>query len=443
VEITLPVVRGLLREALGFDSFVAGFIRSISADPKVETACIDAEGNLRYGPGFVNEHVKTREDLFCLVFHELLHPFFRHYAYGGGRLVNLACDAVINAIVTVVFHRQSNGGSLFQKLYEAEGIEIILRPCLQVQNSRYARIHASLYGKYGMGSTYKMTTGEMIQSLKVLAEGVEITGIVLLGSHGAGGERQQETGGVSDLPAEVTEGLAREIKGVLAQGNLAGHNASLCEMLTEVLKSHLGLKRRMLRDFITRSAVAKFRDFGKRQARQSSPIPISPGKRDLVLLGAGIYPVYFHNRVTQLTTQRKGLAVYLDVSGSVNEHLPKIVGILRNMRNDMSSIFLFSNKVVEASFTDLVDKGKVETTCGTDFDCIAESIIGKEFEKAVILTDGWASLKEESADKLKRARVRVLTVLFGGKSDCEEFAPFGPVMQLDDVTEACGAGRAS
>jgi hypothetical protein len=440
VEITLPVVRALLREALGFDSFVAGFISSVTADPKVETACIDAEGRLRYGPGFVKDRVKTREDLFCLVFHELLHPFFRHYAYGGGKLVNLACDAVINAVISSAFYQQSDAGSLFQKLYEAEGIEVILRPCGQVQNSRYARIHASLYGNRGMGSAIKMTTGEMIRSLKVLAEGVEITGIVLLGSHGGEQQRQGET---VDLPAEVLDGLARELKEAVAQGNLAGRNASLCEMLTEVLKSHLSLKRRMLRDFITRSAVAKFRDFGKKQARQSSPIPISPGKRDLVLLGAGIYPVYFHNRVTQITTQRKGLAVYLDVSGSVNEHLPQIVGILRNMRNDIGSIFLFSNKVVEVPFANLVDKGQVETTYGTDFDCIAQSILEKGFEKAVILTDGYASLKEENADKLKRARVRVLTVLFGSKEDCEEFAPFGPVMQLDDVTEACGAGRAS
>jgi hypothetical protein len=90
-----------------------------------------------------------------------------------------------------------------------------------------------------------------------------------------------------------------------------------------------------------------------------------------------------------------------------------------------------------------VDKGKVESTYGTDFDCIAASILEKEFGKAVVLTDGYASLKEENAEKLKRAGVKVLTILFGGKTDCEEFAPFGPVMQLEDVTEACGAGRAS
>ncbi len=438
MEITLAVVRGLLREALSSDSFVAGFVKSVTADPAVNTACIDAEGNLRYGPTFARQHLKTREDLFCLVMHELLHPFFRHYAYGGGKLANLACDAVTNAVVSVVFYRQSDSGCLFRKLYADEGIEAILRPCLQIQNSRYAGIHASLYGSIRPEKATAMTTGEMIQALRILAEGVEIGGVVLLGSHGEGGRGASVSSG---LPAEVAEQLARGIKAALGRGNLAGYSSVLCGMLSEVLKTHLSLRRRLLRDFTTSAAVAKFRDFGRRQARQSSPIPVSPGKRDLVLLAAGIYPVYFHNRVTQLSMRRRGLAVYLDVSGSVNDHLPKIVGILRNMRNDIASVFLFSNKVVEVPFSTLVDKGQVETTYGTDFDCIALSILEKGFGKAVVLTDGYAGLKAENAEKLKRAGVRVLTILFGTRHGCPEFEPFGPVMELDDVVEACGAGR--
>ena len=50
MDISLPVVRGLLREALGFGSFTAGFIRSVTADGKVPTACINAQGDLRYNP---------------------------------------------------------------------------------------------------------------------------------------------------------------------------------------------------------------------------------------------------------------------------------------------------------------------------------------------------------------------------------------------------------
>jgi len=438
VEITLPVVRGLLREVLGFDSFVAGFIRKVDADEKVPTACINREGNLRYSPEFVKEYVTTREDLFCLVFHELLHPFFRHYAYGGGRLENIACDAVINAVISLAFSKHSGTGSLFQKLYESEGIEQILRPSrhVDVRNSRYMGIYSSLYTDnraYG-----KLTTGEVIQSLKVLAQGVNVSVILLLGTHGKEAQGKGRAAGGSSLPEEVLAGLAREIKEAMAGGRQAGYSESLAAMLTEVLRSHLTLKKRMLRDFSTRTKVDRFRDDGKRQARQSSPIPISPGKRDLVLLATGIYPVYFHNRTTRLISQRRGLAAYLDVSGSVNAVLPKIIGILRNLRNDISTVYLFSNQVVETPFTDLVDKGKVETTYGTDFDCIAESILEKGFEKAVVITDGYASMNDDNQAKLKKAGVRILTVLFGSKRDCGDFEPFGPVMPLDEVVEVCG-----
>jgi len=439
MEITLPIVRGLLREALGFDSFVAGFIRSAAADGKVPTACINAQGDLRYNPEFVKKHVRTREDLFCLVFHELLHPFFRHYAYGGGMLENIACDAVINAVISLVFRSQSNSGSLFQKLYESEGIEQILRPSphAAVRNSRYAGIYAGLYSG---GPRYRgMTTGEVIRSLKVLAEGVSASAIVLLGSHGVGVQGKGAPAGSSKLPDSVLEGLARDIKEAMAGSRQAGHCESLSSMLMDVLKTHLSLKKRMLRDYTTKSKVDKFRQDGRRQARQSSPIPISPGKRDLVLLAAGIYPVYFHNRTTRLTSQRRGLAVYLDVSGSVNQHLPRIVGILRNLRSDISTVYLFSNNVVEMPFADLVDKGKVETTYGTDFDCIAASILEKGFEKAVVMTDGYASMNQDNQDKLRKAGVRILTVLFGGKTDCDDFEPFGPVMPLEEAVEACGA----
>ncbi len=128
MQITLAMIRELLRGALGFDSFVASFIRSIRESKDVSSACINAEGDVLYNPKFVEQEVKTKEDCFCLVFHELLHPFFRHYMYGGGFLANLGGDAVINAAISEVFGAQSGNGSLFRKLYKSEGLEMILRP---------------------------------------------------------------------------------------------------------------------------------------------------------------------------------------------------------------------------------------------------------------------------------------------------------------------------
>ena len=135
-----------------------------------------------------------------------------------------------------------------------------------------------------------------------------------------------------------------------------------------------------------------------------------------------------------MTTKEHGLVVYLDVSGIVNEHLPKIIGVLSSLKAELTSIFLFSNKVVEVPFKTLL-AGRVQTTYGTDFDCIADSILERDFDKAVILTDGYASLDKEKQEEMKKRKVQTLTMLFGGKTDCEEFAPWGDVVQLEDITE--------
>ena len=73
MKLTLELVRQTLRETLGHDSFVAGFITSVEADSGCSTAGITKEGQLFYNPSFIDEFVKTKEDLFSLIFHELTH----------------------------------------------------------------------------------------------------------------------------------------------------------------------------------------------------------------------------------------------------------------------------------------------------------------------------------------------------------------------------------
>jgi hypothetical protein len=165
-----------------------------------------------------------------------------------------------------------------------------------------------------------------------------------------------------------------------------------------------------------------------------SPIPLHPSKRDFVLLAAGIPPFHYHNHTQRIATKEHGLAVYLDVSGSVNDHLPEIVGVLSSLKAELTSIFLFSNKAVEVPFKTLL-AGHVQTTYGTDFDCIADSILERAFDKAIVLTDGYACLNKEKQEELKARTTQVLTILFGGRKDCEEFASLGDVVQLEDVTE--------
>ena len=119
-------------------------------------------------------------------------------------------------------------GSLFRKLYRSEGIEMILRPGCKARHSRYEGVYKNLYPdfyRFRRSGHERITTGEMIQSLKVLAEGVNVEAILLLGSHGDE-SKDAEAAGTAGLPSEVLERLASEVRRAVTDGNAPGYSDS-------------------------------------------------------------------------------------------------------------------------------------------------------------------------------------------------------------------------
>ncbi len=429
MKITLETVRQILREALGFDSFTAGFISSVEAGPTHPTAGITKEGRLCYNPAFVQEYVTCGEDLFSLVFHELLHPLFGHFVYRGGLLENIAADAIINAAISTLYTKASRGGALFKKTHSPKGLDGIMRPYSQMTASRYERVYNRLYNSvFRYNET--MTTGELIQSLRILVDLEKAPSVLLLGTHG-GGRGTSET---APLPCDVLSGIAEDIQRSIRNlpGRQAGYSQDLLDMFLEALRTHLSIRRALLQNFATKRKVDRFKQRYQIRRIATSPVPIHPSKRDMVLIAAGIYPCHFHNQLQRSRIKRRGLAIYLDVSGSVDTYLPKILGVLKNLENEITSVLLFSNKVVEIPFSTLL-QGKIRTTYGTDFNCIAESILERGYDKAVIVTDGCASMKEELSERLKQRGLCTLTILFDRAESCKDFAAFGDVVFLDEI----------
>jgi len=432
MKLTLETVRDVLKDALGFDSYIAGFITEVREDPSSPTANITKDGLLRYNPQFAAQHITCKQDLFSLCMHEVLHPMFGHFVFRGGEIENIAADAIINAVISTVFSTKSHRGHLFEKFYPPSGLPGLLRPCSRMHTSSLSRLYDALYESRHIKKEDSITTGELIQSLKILVPSVP-PALVLFGSHGAEGQKGEGLGG---LPKETLTRMAEDIQHGATEcaSRSMGYSETLMDLLTEALKTHLSIRRVLLERFLTKRKVDRFKETLHARRLSTSPIPIHPSKRDLVLLAAGIYPFHFHNTVAHPRQQERGLAIYLDVSGSVNDFLPQILGVLKGLRKEIKSIFLFSNKVVETSFESVL-KGHVQTTYGTDFDCIAESVLERDFRKAVIVTDGFASMKPELSEKLKEHRLRTLTVLFGNSRDCDDFAAFGDVVQLEDICE--------
>jgi len=428
--ISLDIVRHTLRSALGYDSFVASFIRSTMPDESCATASIDGEGVMRYNPDFVQRYFTGEADLFSLIIHEIMHPMFGHFVHGPGELENLGADIVINASITMLFSEASDNGSLFKKLYPPIGGEALLRPGSKMRGSRFA----SLYWKFYDNNTREewLSTGEVIQTLQILLPRNEFGNTLLLGTHGAPAGNEKK---MKPVPVETLSRLAEDLKKSVrsVHGLRAGNDCAIYSLLMAVLKSHITIKRKMLEGFATKQKMDAFRTFSVRRSAVQSPIPLRPSKRDIVLLAAGIVPFHYHNQIQTPTVHQHGLPIYLDVSGSVNEYLPQIIGVLNDLRQEIRTIFLFSNKVIEVPFKSLL-QGAISTTLGTDFDCIAESVLDERFDKAVIFTDGYANIADHNVAALQARNVKMLTVLFGNKTECPELAPLGDVVNLKDIT---------
>lgn len=431
MKINLEIVRQVLKDAFGFDSFIAGFITKVAEDKDQNTAAINAKGIMLYNPEFVDKYITCKEDLFSLIFHELLHPMFCHFIFEGGILENIAADAIINATISTVYSEHSLSGNLFKKLYKKRGLQALLRPECFMIRSRYYKVYGKLYDQsHGYDS---MTTGELIQTLKILTQTEKLSTIVLIGNHGqAGTGSKPESGFSKDVLTKIAEDIKRSLRG--KGGRYAGFSLNLMELFLEALKTHLSIKKVLLQKFLTKRKLDRFKEYHNIRKATVTPIPLYPSKRDLVLLASGFYPGYFHNKINRPKSVQKGLAIYLDVTGSVNDYLPKMVGVLSNLEKDITTIFLFSNKVVETGFEELL-KGHIRTTYGTDFNCIARSIIEKRFAKAVIITDGYASMSEELSKQLKATKLVTLTILFGDADGCNDFAQFGDVVMLEDICQ--------
>jgi len=430
MKITLSTVRQVLREALGFESFTASFIRSIEEAEWCATAAINKEGTLVYNPQFVEKYVASREDLFSLLFHETLHIVFQSFIYDCGRIENLAADAIINSVISQLYSGESGGGNLFTKVYRKEGVEGLLRPRSRMNNSRFDRLYRALYTSWQRES---LTTGEMIQTLKILLHEQKIE-VLLLGGHFLRGKEDKATRKVEPVDRETAAKIAEDIKKDLAQGGRqAGHFPTISELLMEALESRLSIRRALLLSYTTERRIDRFKEEFREKHSIVSPIPLYPSKKDLVLLASGLLPVYFHNRLNRPREKNRGIAIYLDVSGSVNDSLPEILGILRRLQSEITSIYQFSDEVVETSMQELT-RGRIATTYGTSFDAVANSILDNGYEKAVVITDGYSSIEPELQKQMKGKGVRILTILFGGASEHNDFAQFGEVMHLKDAT---------
>lgn len=138
-----------------------------------------------------------------------------------------------------------------------------------------------------------------------------------------------------------------------------------------------------------------------------------PGRRELLFIKRGIYPVFFKKYLRYKNLESKRPRVYIDVSGSTGKFWSFIYGICYFLRDLIGEpIYIFSNRVYEITLEELKE-GKIKTTGGTDFDCVAKHILDNGFKKALIITDGYAKMRKNLQSQILKNRVEIYIILLG------------------------------
>ena len=351
---------------------------------------------------FVEEYLSF---LYLLLLHEFYHHALAHLWFNDEDfdedLLNIAMDVVINLKVDEI----KSGSYLWEKMYpikemkELETLKGFAHFILRPGNLRAVeRIDLKMLDK-------RMV--EALKNLRAFAEASDFMGvyyilvklfgehqpikITLLGSHPKPGEKLgQLPGGIG---VRITNHLDKKA------GGAAGFGIDLEEEFRKI-KDTPAYKK--ILELI--KPIMKFYE-----EKQKTIAPRNIPRRAALFLAAGFFPTFYEQPYSK-TFERRA-AIYLDVSGSISHKVPILYGIVKNLSLYATlKIFLFSNKVVPITIKE-IKEGRIKTTYGTDFDCIAKSIFQDRSKLNFIVTDGYATMEKGNMDRLKKLGVKTLGIL--------------------------------
>jgi len=432
MEITLMKVRQILSPAFGIDSFAVNMIRGVRANPNMPypTMCMSEDGHMEYDPQFAQEHIHTDADLFSVITHEFLHLAFSHYLHNAlpSSIEHFAIDATCNAMITHMWPKESNKGAWFKGFYAADKIpDMILRPESKCQSSIVAKLYPRIW--VHSYSKKRITTVEIINVLKTLIPPDLISTVLLLGNHGGNGGEE-----ISGIDKETAEKFLGELKRTIKKGKLAGKGGSLSEELLDLIDTNLSIRTQLLSKYACATILGHYLAPTEDLDREEMPIMLTPSQRDLIRM-VNLGNIYTFHNLTEVMEdiESRGVVIYCDSSGSVTTHLPEIVSMLQRAKSQLQKIYWFSTEISEVN---LENMALVRTTYGTDFTCIAESMLEHNYKKAVIFTDGHASMDKDIEEKMDKLNPEILTILFGSNPNKEHtFTNWGPTMLLEEATD--------
>lgn len=373
---------------------------AVEWDKEIPTACIRMSNKtftLHFNPRFVSSHAATPHKFAALLLHELLHQLFGHQNYPSEQLWNIATDAYINAFISRL---HPSFQPMFADFYRPDVLpEAILRPGSLITNPLLRDTYHRLYSKLD-----SITVPDIVAALKA-ALPQRNTSATLLGSH--------------HVSQEIDNGLLARITDALFKlGKQAGIENSPYWQTICVAKKKSNAFEKALRKALVYAVQGKIaRALVSNGEYDRSVIPQSSlGRREAVYYSAGLYPMFFSTPPEE--PEREAARVYVDVSGSVFSYLPFLYGVLRAVENMLTpECYLFSTRVEPITKEEL-RQGKVKTTVGTNFDCVADHLLENPTRKALIFTDGYAGIRPHRLQALKKANIHLVGAITESNNTC-------------------------
>ncbi len=335
--------------------------------------------------------------------HELYHHCLGHLDFKKVKenlpIWNIAWDAVINNLLNNDIRWSAGIIGVCDKLYvkgeeKLSLIDIILHPGLLFQYSvgSYKTKIATVGWFHSMReAVLKEDYEEIINMLKSKAVKIP-AGLILIGGPGGGQKKDGEGGsGISPiLDYQIQRYLSEKREG----GKEAGFNEQLAELFEKFKKSNDYRKiLDLLKPFMRIS-----------ETKETSVVPKFVKRRDITSIANGYMPVFYDDLFGK-DNKYPDCNIFIDVSGSIIDCACVLLAVVKNLSSYMKlRIFQFSNECHEVSMEDF-SKGKIKTTYGTDFNCVAGTIVKNPATAHIILTDGYANIEPGLLKQVKERTV--------------------------------------
>lgn len=371
-------------------------IAEIEFTDRVPTLAVTLTGkrpSLLVNLDFLSKYCRSEIHVKAVVIHEFLHVLLNHTERFKKMTIelNIALDAVINAII----HRTLGPAysEMMSEFYaEARGCFKLLRPMTEEEKREvYRQPKHSLLSVWKQLYDGKLVADDILEIATLFKKDISesgLSGTVFIGDHSP--DRDDS----SNISEETREALETTMKSMSGGG--IWRNPRDRGIGYSVKVEGLDVKSAEAQRW-EREAIAALRKYVTPDPKSRNneietdafqiPILNSSDRRGFL---KSIWSPFIPEILWQFEKKKPvgTVQIYLDVSGSMNQEMDALVGLLWRVRKWVRLPFwAFSDIVGPAT----IKNGKLETstTGGTSMNAVLEHVAKTKPEKAVIITDGF------------------------------------------------------